>query len=71
MINHEHYFHGSEGCPHVLGTEKYKMQLNKKEDKHNPLEKGRCGAMVNLPLGCFLNLLPDFLAFGNNALNTT
>ena len=45
------------------------MQLNKKEDKHNPLKNGRCGAMVNLPAGCFSNLPPDYSAFGKNALN--
>jgi hypothetical protein len=45
------------------------MQLNKKEDKNNPLEKGR--TMVNLPMGCFSNLPPDFSAFGDNALNAT
>ncbi len=47
------------------------MQLNKKEDEHNPLKNGRCGAMVNSPVGCFSNLPPDYSAFGNNALNTT
>jgi hypothetical protein len=26
--------------------------------------------MVNLPVGCFSNLPPDYSAFGNNALNT-
>jgi hypothetical protein len=69
-INHTYYFRGPQGCPDVLGTEKYKMQLNKKEDEHNPLKNGRCGAMVNLPVGCFSNLPPDYSAFGNNALNT-
>jgi hypothetical protein len=54
-----------------LGTEKYKMHLNKKEDEHNPLKNGRCGAMVNLPVGCFSNFPPDYSTFGNNALNTT
>jgi hypothetical protein len=47
------------------------MHLNKKEDEHNPLKNGRCGAMVNLPDGCFSNLPPDYYAFGNYALNTT
>jgi hypothetical protein len=70
-INHTYYFRGPQGCPDVLGTEKYKMQLNKKEDEHNPLKNGRCGALVNLPVGCFSNLPPDYSAFGNNALNTT
>ncbi len=46
------------------------MELNKKEDEHNPLKNGRCGAMVNLPVGSFPNLPPDYSAFGNNALNT-
>ena len=46
------------------------MQLNKKEDEHTPLKNGRCGAMVNLPVGSFSNLLRDYSAFGNNALNT-
>ena len=46
------------------------MQLNKKEDEHNPLKNGRCGAMVNLPVGCFSDLPPDYSTFGNNALNT-
>jgi hypothetical protein len=46
------------------------MHSNKKEGKHNPLEKGKCGAMVDLLVGCFTNLLPNFSAFGNNALNT-
>jgi len=47
------------------------MQLNKKEDEHNPLKNGRFGSMVNLPVGCFSNLPPDYSSFGNNALNTT
>jgi hypothetical protein len=47
------------------------MQLHKKEDNHDPIENGRCGAMVNLHVGCFSNLPPDFSTFGNNALNTT
>ena len=47
--NHTYYFRGPQGCPDVLGTEKCKMQLNKKENEHNPLKNGRCGAMVNLP----------------------
>jgi hypothetical protein len=46
------------------------MQLNKKEDEHNLLNNGTCGAMVNLPVGCFSNLPPDYSIFGNNALNT-
>jgi len=46
------------------------MQLNKKEDEYNPLNNGRCVAMVNLPVGCFSNLPPDYLVFGNTALNT-
>jgi hypothetical protein len=46
------------------------MHLNKKEDEHNPNKNGRCGAMVNLPVGCFSKLPPDYSAFGNNALNT-
>ena len=29
-INHTYYFRGPQCCPDVLGTEKYKMQLNKK-----------------------------------------
>ena len=53
----------------TLCTCKYKMQFNKQEDKHFPLEKGRCEAMVNSPIGCFSNLPYNFSAFGNNALN--
>ncbi len=68
-INHIYYFRGPQCCLDVLGTEKYEMQLNKKEDEHNPLKNGRCGAMVNLPVGCFSNLPPDYSTFGNNALN--
>jgi hypothetical protein len=49
-----------ECCPDVLDTEKYKMQLNKKEDEHDPLKNGRCGVMITLPLGFFSNLPPDF-----------
>ena len=30
-INHTDYFRGPQCCPDVLGTEKYKMQLNKKK----------------------------------------
>ena len=45
------------------------LELKKKENEHNPLKNGRCGAMVNLPVGYFSNLPPDYLAFGNNALN--
>jgi hypothetical protein len=37
-INRTYYFRGPQCCPNVLGTEKYKMQLNKKEDEHNPLK---------------------------------
>ncbi len=67
-INHTYYFRGPQCCPYVLGTEKYKMQLIKKnKKKHNPLKNGRCGAMVNLPVGCFPNLPLDYSAFGNNA----
>jgi hypothetical protein len=29
-INHTYYFRGPLCCPDVLGTEKYKMHLNKK-----------------------------------------
>jgi hypothetical protein len=36
IINHTHYFRGPQCCPDVLGTEEYKMQLNKKEDEHHP-----------------------------------
>ena len=68
-INHAYYFRGPQGCPDTLGTGKYIIQLNKQEDKKLPLEKGICGAMVNLPIGCFSNLLSYFSAFGNNALN--
>jgi hypothetical protein len=46
------------------------MQFNKSDDTHNPLERGRCDAMVYLHVGSFSNLPPDFSAFGNNALNT-
>jgi len=45
------------------------MQLNKKENEQNPLKNGRCGAMENLPVGCFSNLPAHYSAFGNNALN--
>jgi hypothetical protein len=47
------------------------MKLNKQEDKPFPLENERCGAVVNLPIGCFSNLPSDFSTFGDNALNTT
>ncbi len=30
-INHTYYFRGPQCCLDVLGTEKYKMQLNKKK----------------------------------------
>ena len=70
-INHTYYFRGPQFCLNVLGADKYKMQLNKKEDEHNPLKNGRCGAMVNLTVGCFSHLPPDYPTFGNNALNTT
>ena len=30
-INNTYYFRGPQGCPDVLGTEKFKMQLNKKK----------------------------------------
>jgi hypothetical protein len=43
----------------------------KKENEDNPLKNGRCGAMVNLTVGCFSNLPLDYSSFGNNALNTT
>ena len=69
--NHTCYFRGPQCCLDGLGTEKYKMHLNKKEDEHNPLKNGWCGAMVNLPVGYFSNLPPDYSAFGNNALNTS
>jgi hypothetical protein len=45
------------------------MQLKKEEDNDKPLDKGRWWAMVNLPMGCFSKLPPEFLTFGNNALN--
>ena len=34
-INHTYYFRSPQCCLYVLGTEKYKMQLKKEEDKHN------------------------------------
>ena len=69
-INHTYYFRGPQGCPYVLETKKIQNAV-KQERRHNPLGKGGCDAMVNLPVGCFSNLPPDFSAFGNNALNTS
>ena len=69
-INHTYYFRGPQGCPYVLETKKIQHAV-KQERRHNPLGKGGCDAMVNLPVGCFSNLPPDFSAFGNNALNTS
>jgi len=37
-INRTYYFRGPQGCPYILGTEKYKMQMKKKEDEHKPLK---------------------------------
>ena len=39
--------------------------------KVDPLKNGRCGAMVNLPVGFFSNLPPNYSSFCNNALNKT
>jgi hypothetical protein len=61
MINHTYYFRGPQCCPDVFGAEKYKIHLIKKEDKHNLLKNGRCGAMVILPDGCFSNLPPVYI----------
>jgi hypothetical protein len=42
-----------------------------KRRQNSPSRKGRCGAMVKLPVGYLLNLPADFSAFGNNALNSS
>ena len=68
-INHTYFFRGPQACLDTLGIDKYRTQLNKEKDKQSPPKKGRCGLIVNLPIGCFSNLT-SFLAFGNNALNT-
>ncbi len=70
-INRTYYFRRPQGCPQSFGHTKIQMQLNKKEEEHNPQENGRCGAMVNLPVGCFSNVPPYFSTFGKTALNTT
>lgn len=70
-INHAYYFQYQLESPATLGTDKYKMQSNHDTDPHNPLPGGRCGALVNLPIGCFSNLPSDFRAFGNGILNNT
>ena len=68
-VDHTYYFRGEQGYPITFGDPKYKMQLNKSEDLHHPLTPGRCGAMVNLSIGCFSDLPKSFSAFGNAALN--
>jgi hypothetical protein len=54
------------GC---FGHIKIQSAVKQKRNEHKPLKNGRCGAMVNLPVGCFSNIPPDYSAFGNNALN--
>jgi hypothetical protein len=68
-VDHTYYFRGEQGYPATFGALKYKMQLNKSDDLHHPLTPGRCGAMVNLLIGCFSDLPKKNSAFGNAALN--
>ena len=71
-INESHIlFSGTTRLSICFGHRKIQNAVKQKADEHNPLNNGRCGAMVNLPVGCFSKLPLDYLAFGKNAVNKT